>query len=187
MPPSLFLKIHLNSILPSTPGSSKWSLSLRFPRPSHSRFDHQNYMWWEVQFTKVLIMSLLHVPVTSSLLGPYTQQSILKLLQSTWLPHCERPSSTPIHSASRTFYRCDLSMQMVFVSRLLIVSLSLTLATTGQWCVTVNSQTSSILEWQPLSVKVCSVCCESSHLKSSVWVNVICENIVLLPDNYIRT
>jgi hypothetical protein len=72
-PSSHFLKAHLNIIHPSTPGPSKWSLSLRFPHrntgynsplphtcymthPSHfSQFDHPNNNCRSVQITMLLI------------------------------------------------------------------------------------------------------------------------------------
>ena len=86
-PPFHLLKIHFN-IRPSMPGSSKCSLSLRFPRqnpvctcplphtcciphPSNSSwFDHPNNIWRGVQIIKLLIMLFSPFPVTSSVLGP---------------------------------------------------------------------------------------------------------------------
>ena len=87
-PPSHFLKILFIVILPSTPGSAKWSFFLRFPcqnplytsslphmcympHPSHlSQFDHQIIFVEKYRSLSSSLCSFLHYLVTSSLLGP---------------------------------------------------------------------------------------------------------------------
>jgi len=87
-PTSHFLKIHLNIALPSSPGSPKLSLSLRF---HHQKPDHASpfvpYMLYASPISFFLILSLAQtwvsstdhkfpimkippLPFTSSLLGP---------------------------------------------------------------------------------------------------------------------
>ena len=75
-----FLKIHLNVILPFTPGSPKWFFPLGSPHrhpvytstlphtccmvcpPHSSRFDHPKNIRWRVQIIKLLIMQFSSFP-----------------------------------------------------------------------------------------------------------------------------
>jgi len=82
-----FSKMYSGIVLSSTPRSSEWSFPLGFParnfmhfssfpcvlhpRPSHtSWFDHPNDIWWSIHVMKLIIISFMQPPATSSLLGP---------------------------------------------------------------------------------------------------------------------
>ena len=72
-PTSHFLKIHLNIILSSMPGSPQWSLSARFPHqnPVHaSPLPHMHYMSHPSHSSRFIIRTILgeeHISLCSSL------------------------------------------------------------------------------------------------------------------------
>jgi hypothetical protein len=103
MPPSNFLRVHFNIIFPSTPGSSKRSLSLSFPRPNRVctttlpiRVTCPAHLILLGSITRIVfaeeyrsfsssLPSLLHFPVTSFHLSSYIL--LVTLFSNTFSPH----------------------------------------------------------------------------------------------------
>ena len=111
------LKFYLNIILPSRPGSSKWSLSLSFPNKtmytplfSHIRATYNAHLILldlithkilsEYRSLSSLLCSFLHSTVTSSLLDP---NILFSTLFSNTLSLCGLSSFMPIQNNRQNY------------------------------------------------------------------------------------
>jgi len=102
----VFQVITFPQVSPPKPCTHLSSPHTRYmPGPSHSsRFNHLNNIGLGVQtIMSSSLCSFLHSPVTSSLLGPSPQHPIPKHPQPTFLPQCERPSSTPVQNNGQNY------------------------------------------------------------------------------------
>jgi len=103
--PSHFLKIHVDIVLPSTPRSCKWFLSLKPPHQNPARTspvshtchmprppDHPNSIWWGIHITMVLVMRSSPLPC----LVPLRPTRLPQHPQPMFFPQRDRPSFTRI-------------------------------------------------------------------------------------------
>jgi hypothetical protein len=99
---SYFLKSHINITLPSTPGSSNWSLFLRFPhqnpvytstlahtchmpRPSHSsRLYHPNNIGWGISLLSLYIFTARSEETFNTVLLMRRKANSTVQMQETW-------------------------------------------------------------------------------------------------------